>query len=257
MIVNSEYLVGKTIDEIHFKLIRRMFQVGRKYVIAEGSYAGHKRLQFDFVVFGIEYPGTRPLAPQLPQGVPSVTDGEAIKEYFLKYIMSKRTSDTEVYTYGDYIEPQLDRAIQLLSIIAHGSTSRDGNTNQATITIGDIRDISSIQIGDIGSIQQKYPPCLRSIGCNILEGALNFFLHFRSWDLWGGLPENLGGLQLLKEYMSEAIGVRDGEILGFSQGMHLYDFQWPFALARLHGKMPENAIMSKEEAELGEGWMSI
>jgi len=31
---------------------------------------------------------------------------------------------------------------------------------------------------------------------------LHFVLYFRSWDLWGGFPAKLAGIQLLKEYMA-------------------------------------------------------
>ena len=52
----------------------------------------------------------------------------------------------------------------------------------------------------------------------------HFFVYFRSWDLWGGLPANLAGIQNLKEYMAEAIGVKDGEMVVESKGLHLYGY---------------------------------
>jgi thymidylate synthase len=50
-------------------------------------------------------------------------------------------------------------------------------------------------------------------------------LFFRSWDLFTGLPENLGGLQLLKEYVLAQLEfqVQDGPIVAFSDGLHLYE----------------------------------
>ena len=53
-------------------------------------------------------------------------------------------------------------------------------------------------------------------------------VYFRSWDLYAGLPENLGGLQRLKEivlaYLQAAeMQVEDGKIVAFSDGLHLYD----------------------------------
>ena len=117
-------------------------------------------------------------------------------------------------------------------------------TNQATIAIGGVE-----------SVTQEHPPCLRLIDTRVSEGKLHFIIYFRSWDLWAGLPENLGGIQLLKEYMAESIGVEDGEIIASSKGLHLYDYQWPIALLRLNGLMPENASITKAEAELGEGWL--
>ena len=69
------------------------------------------------------------------------------------------------------------------------------------------------------------PPCLRIIDTRVRYGKLHFILYFRSWDLWGGFPSNLGGLQLVKQYMAEEIGVEDGEIIAVSKGLHLYDIQ--------------------------------
>lgn len=63
----------------------------------------------------------------------------------------------------------------------------------------------------------------------ISDGALHFIVYFRSWDLWGGFPSNLGGLQLMKEYMASEIGVKDGEIVAASKGLHLYDYTWDLA----------------------------
>jgi thymidylate synthase len=68
------------------------------------------------------------------------------------------------------------------------------------------------------------PPCLRSIDTRIQDGALHFFVYFRSWDLWGGFPANLAGIQNLKEYMATEIGVKDGELVVESKGLHLYGY---------------------------------
>jgi hypothetical protein len=62
------------------------------------------------------------------------------------------------------------------------------------------------------------PPCLRSIDTRIQNDTLHFCVYFRSWDLWGGLPANLAGIQNLKEYMATEIGVKDGEMIVESKG---------------------------------------
>jgi thymidylate synthase len=236
MALNCQLVEAISIDDAHFQLIRRLFQVGRVYVIDRGSYEGHKRLEYDHVTFHIREPGTRPLAPQLPAGVPAVTDDKTIEEYCAKYLMDGCVAENEIYTYGQYIQPQLEPVIAMLR-------DQGAGTNQATIAIGEPK-----------SITQEHPPCLRLIDCRVMYGALHFIVYFRSWDLWAGLPENLGGLQLLKEYMASQIGVNDGEMVASSKGLHLYDYQWPVALARLAGNMPENSVISREEAEMGEGW---
>jgi intein/homing endonuclease len=71
--------------------------------------------------------------------------------------------------------------------------------------------------------------CLRHIDTRIQDGKLHFYPYFRSWDLWGGLPANLGGIQLMKEYIASEIGVEDGEIIASSKGLHLYDYSFDLA----------------------------
>ena len=58
------------------------------------------------------------------------------------------------------------------------------------------------------------------------------FVYFRSWDLWGGLPANLAGIQQLKEYMAGQIGVDDGEMIVESKGLHLYGYAEELAKLR-------------------------
>ena len=73
------------------------------------------------------------------------------------------------------------------------------------------------------------PPCLRSIDTRIQDNKLVFIVYFRSWDLFGGMPANLGAIQLMKEYMAAEIGVDPGETIASSKGLHLYDYAWELA----------------------------
>ncbi|MBT8369902.1 MAG: thymidylate synthase, partial [Deltaproteobacteria bacterium] len=76
------------------------------------------------------------------------------------------------------------------------------------------------------------PPCLRSIDTRIQDDQLNFFVYFRSWDLWGGLPANLAGIQNLKSYMAAEIGIKDGQMVVESKGLHLYGYAEDLAKLR-------------------------
>ena len=99
---------------------------------------------------------------------------------------------------------------------------QDGpNTNQATLEIGMPSDIT-----------QSDPPCLRLIDTRIRNDKLHFIIYFRSWDLYNGFPVNLAGLQQLKQYMADEIGVADGGIRAISKGLHLYDDMWELASVR-------------------------
>jgi thymidylate synthase len=168
-----------------------------------------------------------------------VTSEDKIQDYFCNYLLSSCLhDDNEEYTYGQYITAQMDQILEMLRECGSG-------TNQATFSIGGAE-----------SINQESPPCLRTIDCRILDGKLHFVVYFRSWDLWAGLPENLGGLQLLKEFMASECGVGDGEIIASSKGLHLYDYQWSLALTRLGSSFPVDGVVTAIEANLGEAWMS-
>jgi thymidylate synthase len=181
---------------------------GNDYLIKGGSYVGEIRKQLPYITMVIDQPWLRPLSPIMPPGIPGPTSEEKISTYFSRYIMSNQKDPNEVYTYGSYIVQQLQRVIDLL-------VESNGNTNQATICIG-----------DAGTTFLSDPPCLRVISFKVVDGKLNMTVYFRSWDLYAGFPENLGGLQLLKEYvlseLEDHFPVRDGSIIAFSDGLHIY-----------------------------------
>lgn len=188
---------------------------GWDFVVKEGSYKGQIRKQLPYVTIKVKGPGTRPLAPMLsPPNEPPTTE-EKIKEYFHNYLMSDVIHGNEQYTYGSFIKPQLMKVIELL-------VEAKGNTNQARIAIGD-RD--SVFLTD--------PPCLNTINFKVVEKKLVMSVVFRSWDLFSGLPQNLGGLQMLKEFVLEFIQtefeVQDGPLVAFSDGLHLYEYAFELA----------------------------
>lgn len=225
------------LDEAHFALIRNLFTSGEIYTIRKGSYVGHKRLEVDFVNVWIRHPEMRPLSPQLPQGIPPVATDEDIEKYFVEYLMDPTLQPNELYKYSTYIYPQVQPIIEILK------RGGDG-TNQAAISIGDVE-----------SPFQDDPPCLRCLHFKIKNGKLRMFVYHRSWDCFSGFPLNVGGYQLLKEYIALEVGVEPGETVAFSSGLHLYDFQWPVALSRLNGVLPENSVITEEEVNRGEKWM--
>ena len=201
---------ARDLSEAWFLCLRKVLTEGYQYKIERGSYAGQHRKELDLVVVRIENPGTRPLVPDVPQGVPPPTTMDYIESY-LPYLMTAHKAEGEQYTYGQYLERQIAEVIKMYQ--------EDGyNTNQAYMAVGDAQ---SIFLTD--------PPCLRGIDTRIRDGKLNFVVYFRSWDLWAGFPSNLAAIQLLKEYMADEIGVGDGEIVAMSKGLHLYQYSWELA----------------------------
>jgi len=209
-------VVARDLPDAWFQAITEVVKHGFEYPIERGSYKGAKRKELDFITVKITHPGTRSLIPDIPPGLgldPPASD-EYVQEYLL-YLMTSEKQKNEQYTYGEYLEPQIKEVIKMYKEGGHG-------TNQACMAVC-----------DTDSIYLEDPPCLRQVDTRIRYGKLHFMVYFRSWDLWSGFPVNLAGLQLLKEYMAEEIGVGDGEIIACSKGLHLYDYAWPLADIRL------------------------
>ncbi|MDL1977842.1 MAG: thymidylate synthase [Deltaproteobacteria bacterium] len=206
---------ARDLPDAWFQSVSSIIDHGHEYLIDRGSYEGQKRLEFDYITLHVKYPGVRPLIPDIPAhlGIPNPVEEGYIEEY-LPYLMTKKKSTNEQYTYGQYLEDQIDEVIKMYKKNGFG-------TNQAYMTVG---DPDSIFLSD--------PPCLRGIDTRIRNNKLHFIIYFRSWDLWNGLPANLAAIQILKEYMAAEIGIEDGEIIASSKGLHLYDYVWELARIR-------------------------
>jgi len=208
------------------------------YEIDKGSYVGQQRLEYDFVLVTIHQPGTRSLIPEIPAGLnipPPVEGMEYVDQYFAKYLMDPTIEDNETYKYATWTAPGVERVIEQLK-------GAPGN-NQACISVGGwavnqrwdrflsihgnpgpndevCRDTDNYIDPGTG---QRDPACLRVVDFRLdQKNTLHMFVYFRSWDLWGGFPANLAGLQLLKEYVGQEIGAEDGTIICSSKGLHLY-----------------------------------
>jgi thymidylate synthase len=205
---------ARDLSEAWFLCLHKAMTCGYEYKIERGSFAGQHRKELGLVVVHIKNPGTRPLIPDVPLGVPPPSTMEYIESY-LPYLMTSQRAEGEQYTYGQYLEKQIPEVIKMYK-------EQGPNTNQAYMTVG---DGESIFLND--------PPCLRGIDTRIRDNKLNFMVYFRSWDLWAGFPSNLAAIQLLKEYMASEIGVDDGELIGMSKGLHVYEYAWDLARTTL------------------------
>jgi len=200
-----------SISDAWFQVVRAALEVGSDYPITRGSFVGHQRRELESLVLAIEAPGTRPFSPVLPRGMPPVADDESIRRHFEQYWLSPDKAENEEYTHGERIHPQLPPLIKMLR--------ETPGTNQACIEVGRPEDIDL-----------KNSPCLRLIDYKLRSGILSAHAYFRSWDIWAGLPFDLGGLQLLNEFISSEVGCQPGPLFVYSKGAHLYDYQWKMAL---------------------------
>jgi thymidylate synthase len=156
---------------------------------------------------------------------------EYIENYFANYLMDPELSENETYRYSSRIHhpmpkggTQLERAIAMLK--------ETPLTNQAVIEIGTPEDLD-VCYGNDGKLD---PPCLRLLDFKAIpqgdDIVLTLSCYFRSWDLWAGFPTNLGGMELLKQYVADEAGLRNGPMYAYSAGGHIYGYQEELAKIR-------------------------
>ena len=252
--LNYQFIKARDLGDAWFLTLFRMLEEGSVFKIDRGSYAGQKRLEFDYVTIEIEYPGTRPLLPQIEahHAMPNPVEEGYLDDY-LPYLMTGNIIDGESYTYGSRMTeshigyPISDRKTKRWKdILIQDDIYKDKNIvksdnkltwdlNQIELLIwtyknkGHRNNQMVLQVAEPTDMLLKDPPCLRHIDTRIQNNKLHFYPYFRSWDLWGGFPANLGGIQLLKEYVAAEIGVEDGEIIASSKGLHIYDYSFDLA----------------------------
>jgi thymidylate synthase len=233
----------RDLPDLWFQAVHDILDHGKRFVIDRGSYAGQTRLEYDYFMGHVLYPGTRPLIPDIPPGcgIPNpveeayVYGGEGYDRSYIEYIMTDRREPGEQYTYGERLTAG---AILGDRNALHPGDMYLGEINQIEHIIetyqehGYRNNQMVLQIAQPGDLMLEDPPCLRSIDTRIQDNKLHFFVYFRSWDLWGGLPANLAGIQNLKEYMADEIGVEDGEMIVESKGLHLYGYAEELAKLR-------------------------
>ena len=253
--MNLQHIEATTLSDAWFQTLFRILEEGSVFTIDRGSYAGQKRLEFDWVTIHIKHPSVRPLLPQIEahHNIPNPVAEDYLDEY-LPYLMTRELKDGESYTYGQRLSgANCESKMRDLynSEIAKDIVIQDEeiwNNDSIYEVVGDQAFFSQIeamiwtyknkgyrnnqmilQVGQPTDMMLQDPPCLRHIDTRIQDGKLHFYPYFRSWDLWGGLPANLGGIQLLKEYCAAEIGVEDGEMIASSKGLHIYDYSFDLA----------------------------
>jgi len=259
--MNIIKIEARDLPDLWFQAVNSILDNGRRFTIDRGSYAGQTRLEYDYFTGHIKYPGTIPILPDIPPsfGIPNPVEEDYIfgggkyERSYLEYLMSSHKEPGESYTYGerltkapitgeklDWWEKSNSEIIDKRDVDGNALFEEEGQPyiNQIEWIIqtyqqfGNRNNQMVLQVAHPSDVILLDPPCLRSIDTRIQDDALHFFVYFRSWDLWGGLPANLAGIQNLKEYMAGEIGVKDGEMIVESKGLHLYGYAEDFAKLR-------------------------
>ena len=260
-LVNIE---ATTLPDAWFQTVYKCIELGRDFTIDRGSYAGDKRLEFDYITIHIKEPWHEPLLPKIPEqyNIPDPVSEEYLADY-VPYLMTADKKKNESYTYGERLakyqllsgESSLWSFKQFKEIYIQDSEVWDNEKiiiydrgrvylNQIELIIwiyknkGYRNNQMVLQVAKPSDILLIDPMCLRGIDTRIQDDTLHFFPYFRSWDLFGGFPANLAAIEYLKQYMASEIGVKNGEIIASSKGLHLYSYVWELAEC-LRGKTIE------------------
>jgi thymidylate synthase len=233
-------IIANDLNDCYFQLLSYVYQYGRNYKIDTGSFAGAYRLEFDFCSGFIKYPHTRPLAPIMPEGIPPTTTDNELDKYFANYLMDANLEDNEHYRYSSWINgtdhykefeikdtphyiPNEETPLEW--VIRHFKEKGYGN-NHCYINVGNVDSGFNYDIPYNNEGERRTSPCLRGIDFKIKDSYLIMSVVFRSWDLYAGFPENMGGMALLNEYVAEQLdGVKPGPLAFTSAGLHAYDYQ--------------------------------
>lgn len=247
--LNIHKIVARDLPDLWFRAVNDILDIGRRFTIDRGSYAGQTRLEYDYFIGHVLNPGygsgTPEILPQISShlNIPNPVEFEYVygggdyERSYVEYLMTANKQPNEQYTYGERLKEGI--------VLEVDRESDPPNQRIRANYIDQIETIISIykkhgyrnnqmvlQIAQPSDLWLEDPPCLRSIDTRIQDNYLNFFVYFRSWDLWGGLPANLAGIQALKEYMASEIGVEDGEMIVESKGLHLYSYAEDLAKLR-------------------------
>lgn len=244
------HVEATSIADAWFQIIYNIIDNSYKTGIQHGSFEGNTRFQFPSLSVFISGPN-EDMVPVMPPDLAYLapTTQDYIEDYFVNYLMDPALGENETYKYasrihgilprqngvyeaytGSYVgdkqfdqagETQFQRVVRMLK--------ETPQTNQAIIEVGSPADLA-ICWGNDGKLD---PPCLRVIDFKaipiqesdspyIVHHMLTMSVYFRSWDLWGGMPTNLGGLELLKQHVAHECGLLNGPIYAYSAGAHVY-----------------------------------
>ena len=255
------HIKARDLPDLWFQAVHDILDNGNRFTIDRGSYAGQTRLEYDYFCSQVTYPGTKPLIPDIPAhcGLPNPVEedyiygGAGYERSYIEYLMTGQKAPGESYTYGERLthtplcgeklkwwQNHNDDIVDIRDIDGKIVFEEEGDLflNQIEWVIdvykkhGHRNNQMVLQVAHPSDLTLLDPPCLRSIDTRIQEDTLHFIIYFRSWDLWGGLPANLAGIQHLKEYMAEEIGVKDGQMIVESKGLHLYGYAEELAKLR-------------------------
>lgn len=230
------FVNARDLQDAYFTLLWELWNHGHRYRIDAGSFAGSYRLEFFYVAGFIRDPHKRPLAPIMPQGIPPTTTDDELDKYFVNYLMDPNLSVNEHYRYSSWLNgteeycefgPLSDHPVEMtpLEWVINHFKEKGHHNNHCYINIGNVDSGFNYDLPYTNEADRRTSPCFRGIDFKIKNETLLTSVVFRSWDLYAGFPENMGGFTLLNEYVADQLDVAPGPLSFASQGLHAYDYQ--------------------------------
>lgn len=231
--LDIQFVDAQNLPDAWYQLQKRLWETdAHEYPVEHGSYPGQLRREFDFAACRIRHPEQRPLCETMMPArcdFPPTTTPENIEKYFNNYILNTIVPEETYYTYGSRIVPQVVEIIRRFKTWGFRHA-------KASITVADPHDIYRLRTPDDPDSRAS-EPCLREITFkarwheDLQAWKMHMYIYFRVWDLFGGLPENLGGLQLLNEFVVNEIDSAEplstGEMIIMSPSLnireHIFD----------------------------------
>ncbi len=193
---------ARTIPDAWFRVNKIILEDGKEFEVGRGSEETlTKKIA---VTLKISHPEERPLVDERAP----VSD---INKYALEHLFSPDKQNYD-YTYGQRLRDEYDQISKVIE-----KFKEEPHDRQNIVTTRKPKDL-----------ENENPPCLTIIDFEIIDGKLNNYSYWRSWDAHAGLPSNLAGLQLLNEHIAKEIGVEPGKMHAFSKNLHLYERQFKF-----------------------------
>lgn len=246
-----KHIIASSIEHGWYQALNSIMTQGRKYKV---EYGDNEYRMSEKLVIEMHTPGARPLAPIMPEGsgIAPPTTEEKIHEYFSDLVTPDKKPNQH-YSYGQDLWWQIEEVIKYFKKYGNETAcchmpvgrpesfffySRDVDYDEVII-VKDRNTGEVLWTKHLTNSWSKNPKeevstqCLRGVDAWIENGKLNFWCYFRSQDAWGAFPENYSGLQLVKEYMAESVGVQDGIMISSSKDLHVYDYAWLTTLMRI------------------------
>lgn len=234
------------IADAWYKTVKAIWYEGEIFNVGYGSEeTDTKKLD---VTIHISHPEEKPYAND---NNPSTNDA-AIRKYALEYLITNFLGG-HPYTYGSRLRDIVDQIEELIKAAIKNPSNR-----QLTMVIRIPEDAiptrtieETVDFLPVKKIIKHEPPCLTMIDIEILNGKANMTCYFRSWDAYGALNENIGGLYLLLKYIVDEINERGGknyqtgEMIFHSKNCHIYQRCYEFVKQLL--KIDEKSKQEKKD----------